>query len=145
MPPIVTPAPRTGLNAIRIAEHAGVAVVTIRGALDAAATSALRDTLGWAVDHHDRVLVDWSMAGTVDRDGLGLVVAMQDRAHHRDVELRFTAPSPRLAAGLRALNADHLFITSATAGGGMSSVAVDQPGFALPRPARWRWPVACDR
>ena len=112
MSPIAFPARRTAVarrtcpEMIRIAEHSGVSVVTIRGGIDVASAPVIRDVLGWAVEHHDRVVVHCADVENIDRDGLGLLIAMQDRAQQRDVELRFTALSSELMAALRQLNAE---------------------------------------
>jgi len=93
---------------IRVTEHDGVAVVTIRGGIAVRTVPAIRDVLGWAVDHHQRVVVDWSEVAHVDRDGLGLLITMHERAYHREVELRFTAAPAPLVPALRELNAETL-------------------------------------
>jgi anti-anti-sigma regulatory factor len=146
MPPSAFPAPRSreaghrGPDTIRVTEHAGVAVVTIRGGIDVAAVPVIRDVLGWAVEHHHRVVVDWSQAARIDRDGLGLLLTMQDRAHQRDVDLCFTPVPSALLAALRQLRAETLFTPGeGHPGRGHAQPADDTPTFVLPRPGPLRW------
>jgi anti-sigma B factor antagonist len=96
------PATPTGarLNTVRVEERGGAAVVTVRGFIDAGTASLLRDALAWAITCHDRVVVDLSSAETIDRAGLSVIIAAQDRAKSRAVQLCFTAPSPRLLIAL---------------------------------------------
>lgn len=95
------PEPVTGFpDTVRIEERGGAAVVTVRGNVDAASAPLLRDALAWAVTCHDRIVVDLSLAGNIDRAGLSVLSVAQDRAGHRGVQLCFTAPSALLLTAL---------------------------------------------
>ncbi|MEV6349895.1 STAS domain-containing protein [Actinoplanes sp. NPDC051851] len=117
---------------IRLDQHNGVAVVAIRGMLDASAVPMIRDVLGWAVTHHDDVIVNLSAATGADRNGVSVLLSSLDRAHSRAVRLRLRNPSRQLVADLRALRAEHLLSSVSS----LSDAAVripDQPGgFSLP-------------
>ncbi|GIE78765.1 hypothetical protein Aph02nite_47150 [Actinoplanes philippinensis] len=118
--------PVTGFpDTIRIDERDGAAVVTVRGDVDAAAVPLLRDVLAWAVTCHDRIVVDLSPAGPIDRAGLSALSAAQHRAGLQGVQLCFTAPSARLLAALCEIRADDA-----------------EPGFSLPaQPSPPRFPT----
>jgi anti-sigma B factor antagonist len=138
-PVAVSSAARSGprdLDAIRIEEHGGAAVLTVRGGIDASTASVMRDVLGWAVGCHERVVVDLSQAAHIDRTGLSVLIAAQDGANSRAVQLCFTAPSPLLLTALCELRAAELI---APVDPGTSRPAPD-PGramtFTLPRPGR---------
>jgi anti-sigma B factor antagonist len=103
------PAPPTPqLNTVRVDEHSGTAVVAIRGDLDAGTAPLIRDALAWAVSCHTRVVVDLSAAESIDRTGLSVIIAAQDRAGSRAVQLCFSAPSPQLLTALCRMRASEM-------------------------------------
>ncbi|GAA0434879.1 hypothetical protein Aca07nite_00030 [Actinoplanes capillaceus] len=120
------------LNTVRIEERGGAAVVAIRGRIDATSARLLRDALAWAVSCHERVVVDLSRAVYIDRAGLSVLIAAQDRANTRTVQLCFTAPSPRLLSSLCELRAAQVLTAAEPA----AARPEPQPGgFTLPRPS----------
>jgi anti-sigma B factor antagonist len=130
------PDSRTGarLNTVRVEEHGGAAVVAVRGHLDTANAPLLRDALAWAVTCHERVVVDLSGAETIDRAGLRVIIAAQQRAQSRAVQLCFTAPSPRLLVALCRLRAAGMQDT-VEAPAAHAEADVDRAvGFTLPPP-----------
>ncbi|WP_430788621.1 STAS domain-containing protein [Actinoplanes sp. G11-F43] len=98
-----------GSSAIRVSEHDGFAVVTVRGDIDRRLIPGLRDILSWAVDNHSGVVVDLAGATGIDRDGLALLLQTQDRAYLRHGEICFAQPSSRLLGALARLQADAMF------------------------------------
>ncbi|MET0416246.1 MAG: STAS domain-containing protein, partial [Actinoplanes sp.] len=90
-------------------ERDGTAFLRIEGGIDAATAAGLRDMLAWAVDHHDRVVVDLSLAESIERHGLSVLIQSQDRAHRRAHALCFAEPSSALLDALVALRADGMF------------------------------------
>ncbi|MEV4281462.1 STAS domain-containing protein [Actinoplanes xinjiangensis] len=122
-------------DTVRIEETAGAAVVAVRGGIDAAAAPVLRDALTWAVGCHDRVVVDLSKAVHIDRTGLSVLIAAQDLASSRAVQLCFTAPSPLLLSALGDLRAAEMLMP-VDAAHPCQAPPSDRDGFTLPRPAR---------
>lgn len=97
------------MSAIRVSEHDGCAVVTVRGDIGRTVIPGLRDVLSWAIDHHSGVVVDLAGVTGIDRDGLALLLQSQDRAYLRHGEICFAQPSPRLLGALALLQADAMF------------------------------------
>ncbi|WP_436534642.1 STAS domain-containing protein [Actinoplanes sp. HUAS TT8] len=117
---------------ITIDEHGGAAVITIRGALDADAAPALREALAGAATSHRRVVVNLSGASHIDRIGLSVLIAAQDRANSDAVQLCFTAPSPALLAALCDLRAEDLLATLDPDLSRPAPPALRPAGFSLP-------------
>jgi anti-sigma B factor antagonist len=137
------PDSRTGgrLHTVRVEERGGAAVVAVRGYIDAGSASLLRDALAWAVTCHERVVVDLSSAETIDRAGLSVIIAAQERAQSRAVQLCFTAPSPRLLIALCQMRSAGMPETAETPSA-LADAEVDSgAGFTLPQP---RSPLAFD-
>ncbi|WP_344317476.1 STAS domain-containing protein [Actinoplanes couchii] len=99
-----------GSSSIRVGEHDGFAVVTVRGEIGRAMVPGLRDVLSWAIDNHPGVVVDLAGATGIDRDGLALLLQSQDRAFLRHSEICFAQPAPSLLAALERLQADAMFL-----------------------------------
>jgi anti-sigma B factor antagonist len=96
------------LNTVRVDEHGGTAVVAIRGHINAGTAPLIRDALAWAVSCHTRVVVDLSAAVSIDRAVLSVIIAAQDRAGSRAVQLCFSAPSPQLLTALCRMRASEM-------------------------------------
>lgn len=81
--PVAVPVTAAGpdLDMVRIGERGGAAVVTIRGAIDVASASLLRDALSWAVGCHDRVVGPFP--GSAHRQ------SGTERVHRRAGKLRY--------------------------------------------------------
>jgi anti-anti-sigma factor len=123
-----------GPDTVRIEDRDGTVVLAVHGGIDAVTASSVRDALAWAISRHERVVVDLSRAASIDRAGLGVLIAAQDRANSRAVQLCFTAPSPQLLTALCDLRADEAL---AAVDGGASPrepQPADELGFTLPRP-----------
>jgi anti-sigma B factor antagonist len=133
--PVPTPA-RPGLDAVRIEERGGAAVVTVRGGIDAGSASLMRDSLTWAVGCHERVVVDLSRAARLDRTGLSVLIAAQDRADSRAVQLCFTAPSAQLLAALCDLRAGEALAAVDRTTPRPAPPGSGPAGFTLPGPTR---------
>ncbi|XVU22996.1 STAS domain-containing protein [Actinoplanes sp. CA-054009] len=131
-------------SVVTIDEHGGVAVVRIRGGIDAAAAPVLRDALSWAVDCHQRVVVDLSGAVRIDRAGLSVLLVTQDRANGRAVQLCFTAPSPSLLSILSELRAEDLLAAVDPPSPMATGRAARRSSFSLPRPHRLALGFAAD-
>ncbi|MEU8238326.1 STAS domain-containing protein [Actinoplanes missouriensis] len=125
-----------GVDTVRIEERGGAAVVAVRGHLDAGSAPLLRDALAWAVTCHERVVVDLSRGGSIDRAGLSVLIAAQDRAASRAVQLCFTAPSPQLLSALCEMRAGEMLAAVDATAPRPQLQPCDDAGFSLPRPSR---------
>jgi anti-sigma B factor antagonist len=123
----------TGLTTVRVDEHAGTAVVAIRGHIDAGTATLIRDALAWAVSCHARVVVDLSAAESIDRAGLSVIIAAQDRAGDHAVQMCFSAPSPQLLTALCAMRASEMLATVDAPAVRTDAWADGGAGFTLPR------------
>ncbi|KUL22821.1 hypothetical protein ADL15_47395 [Actinoplanes awajinensis subsp. mycoplanecinus] len=113
-----------------------MAVVSVRGGIDASTASVMRDVLSWAVGSYQRVVVDLSRAAHLDRSGLGVLIAAQDSANSRAVQLCFTAPSPLLLAALCELRATETLVPVTAGVSRAPSVSRPATTFTLPGPGR---------
>lgn len=131
------PAPTTPqLNTVRVDEYGGAAVVAIRGHLDAGTAPLIRDALAWAVSCHSRVVVDLSAAESIDRTGLSVIIAAQDRAGSRAVQLCFSAPSSQLLTALCRMRASEMLATADAPTVRTEVCSQDGADFTLPRVRR---------
>lgn len=94
-----------GPSRIELAQQGETALVRVRGSLDAELAPALRDALGWAVDHHAGVVIDLDGVPALDQGGLAVLVRAQTRAEGRGIGLCYAAPSGALAVVLHAVAA----------------------------------------
>jgi len=132
--PTTTPAAR-GLNTVRIEERGGAAVVAVRGCVDTGSAPLLRDALAWAVTCHNQGVVDLSRAASIDRTGLSVLIAAQDRANSRAVQLCFTAPSPQLLSALCEMRAAEMLTAAGPPPVRPGPHPDSEAGFTLPRPS----------
>jgi anti-sigma B factor antagonist len=124
------------LNTVRVDEHGGTAVVAIRGHIDAGTAPLIRDALAWAVSCHTRVVVDLSAAVSIDRAGLSVIVAAQDRAGSRAVQLCFSDPSPQLLTALCRMRASEMLTSVDTRTVRTEACYESGAEFTLPRVRR---------
>lgn len=124
--------PAARLSTVRVEERDGAAVVSVRGHLDATSAPLLRDALAWAVTCHERVVIDLSRAETIDRTGLSVIIAAQQRARTRAVQLSCTAPSPQLLIALSRIRTADVPDPDATPGPASTEVE-SEASFTLPR------------
>nr|WP_221383239.1 STAS domain-containing protein [Actinoplanes polyasparticus] len=85
---------------IALAESGDVAILTLRGDIDATIARGLRDSLTWAVDHHPGVVLDVSAAAEIAPAGLDVLVRARRRGRGRGTPLCLVAPSRHLRAAL---------------------------------------------
>jgi anti-sigma B factor antagonist len=98
-------------NDVGISEHNGVAVVTVRGEVDLATVPVLQSRLHRAIDTHagHTVVVDLDSAGSLDANGLGVLVAALGRATRHGGDLALVGNNPDLLATLSACRLDRVF------------------------------------
>jgi anti-anti-sigma factor len=98
-------------NDVDITEHNGVAVVTVRGEVDLATVPVLQSRLHRAIDTHigQTVVVDLDGVGSLDANGLGVLVAALGRATRHGGDVSLVANSPGLRSVLTACRLDRVF------------------------------------
>ncbi|SNY25567.1 STAS domain-containing protein [Paractinoplanes atraurantiacus] len=93
---------RTGLEAapglISLSESGEVAVLRLRGDIDAAMAPVLGDSLAWAVDHHPHVVLDVSATQDMAPAVVDVLARARRRSRSRGTPLQIAAPPERLEA-----------------------------------------------
>jgi anti-sigma B factor antagonist len=99
------------VNDVDITEHNGVAVVTVRGELDLATVPTFQSRLHRAIDTHagQTVVVDLDGVGSVDANGLGVLVAALGRATSHGGDIVLVCNSPALRQQLAACRLNRVF------------------------------------
>jgi anti-anti-sigma factor len=98
-----------GPDEVRMPAHRrpGHTIVALSGALDGAAAPALREHLIGASRHSGRLLIlDLSEVTSADAAGLAVLVGIRRRVAGLGITLRLAAPTPEVAALLRATGLD---------------------------------------
>jgi len=93
---------RTKTSRVTVGSAGSAAVVSVVGDLEFDDLDLIRDALESAVVRRRTVIVDLAGAGTTDPACVGLLIRARNAAFRRGGELVLAAPSPLLAATLRA-------------------------------------------
>ncbi|MDY7087197.1 MAG: STAS domain-containing protein [Actinomycetota bacterium] len=83
---------------ISLAVAGEVAILRLRGDIDAAMAPAFGDSLAWAVDHHPRVVLDISAALDLAPVIVDVLLRAQRRGRGQGTPLQIAAPPERLEA-----------------------------------------------
>jgi anti-anti-sigma factor len=103
-------------NDVDISEHNGVAVVSVRGEVDLATVPVLQSRLHRAIDTHvgQTVVVDLDGVGSLDANGLGVLVAALGRATRHGGDIALVGNAPGLLSLLSSCRLDQVFAIHAT-------------------------------
>ena len=85
---------------IALSESGDMAILTLRGDIDAGIARGLQDSLTWAVDQHLGVVLDVSAAPEIAPAGLSVLTQACRRGLGRGTRLCLVAPAPSLMAAL---------------------------------------------
>jgi anti-sigma B factor antagonist len=104
------------VNDVDITEHNGIPVVAVRGELDLATVPTFQSRLHRAIDTHagQTVVVDFDAVGSIDANGLGVLVAALGRATSRGGDITLVCNAPTVLQQLAACRLDRVFTVHET-------------------------------
>jgi anti-sigma B factor antagonist len=94
---------------IAVERHEATTLVVLRGDLDLATASQLRECLVEVIDDGARIVIDLETVGFMDSAGLGILVGGLKRARTADGELELVCSSQEILKPLEITGLDRVF------------------------------------